>query len=356
MITNSRQATKSTVAVFGAAGHTGRFVVAELLRRGIVPIAIARDPAALKAANFPEHKILCRQASVDDLELLGQALDGAQAVINCAGPFLETADAVADAALRAGIHYLDVTAEQPSTRAMLDKYDVAAREAGIAVIPAMGFYGGFADLLVAAALEDWKHADTIDIMIGLDSWHPTSGTRMTGKRNTERRMVVAEGQLTPLSSPHPTKDWEFGDPLGRQTVVEVPFSEIILIARHVKTAELHTYLSSIALDDIRDSTTPAPKAADETGRSSQRFIVDVVAKRDGKVRRISAQGRDIYAFSATLVCEAVERLLEGKFLSAGAQPPGVIFDAQAILSALTPDYLTFERKQDLNSGLKTVAM
>jgi NAD(P)-dependent dehydrogenase (short-subunit alcohol dehydrogenase family) len=342
MNTNGRRGTQPAVAVFGAAGHTGRFVVAELLRRGIAPIAIARDPVSLAAANFPEHKVPHRQASVEDQQSLDRALDGTRAVINCAGPFLETADAVANAALRAGIHYLDVTAEQPSTRATLEKYDGAAREAGIAVIPSMSFYGGFADLLVTAALSDWDHADAIDVMIGLDSWHPTRGTRMTGEKNTGQRMVVAEGQLVPVSSPRSEKDWEFGAPLGRQAMVEVPFSEIVLIARHVKTAELHTWLSRIALDDIHNSTTPAPKPADETGRSPQRFIVDVVATRDRNVRRIIARGRDIYAFSATLVCEVVDRLLEGKFSSAGAQPPGAIFNALEVLSALTPDHLTVE--------------
>jgi short subunit dehydrogenase-like uncharacterized protein len=342
MSANVENVSNSAVAVFGAAGHTGQFVVAELLRRALAPIAIARDLAALAAAKFHEPEVLCRQASVNDAESLDRALDGARAVINCAGPFLETADAVATAALRAGIHYLDVTAEQASARATLDRYDMAAREAGIALIPSMSFYGGFADLLVTAALGDWDHADAIDVMIGLDSWHPTRGTRITGEKNTAQRMVVAEGRLVPVSSPRSEKDWEFGDPLGRQAMVEVPFSEIVLIARHVKTAELHTWLSRIALDEIHDSTTPAPKPADETGRSAQRFIVDVVATRASNERRIIARGRDIYAFSATLVCEAAERLLEGKFRSAGAQPPGAIFNAQEVLSALTPDHLTFE--------------
>jgi hypothetical protein len=333
---------KPTVAVFGAAGHTGRFVVIELLRRGIAPIAIARDPAALNAVDFGDLEVPRRRATVDDGGSLDQALNGANAVINCAGPFLETADAVTAAALRAGIHYLDVTAEQPSVRATLDKYDIPAHKAGIAVVPGMGFYGGFADLLVTAALHDWDRADTIEIMIGLDSWHPTRGTRITGEKNTARRMVIAEGKLTPVPLPALEKDWEFGDPLGRQAVVEVPLSEIILIARHVKTRELHNYLSGNALSDIRDPATPSPKAADATGRSSQRFVVDAVLKRDGKSRRITARGRDIYAFTAPLVCEAAACLIEGRFSSAGAQPPGAIFDAQKILSALTPNPLTFE--------------
>nr|BFE78905.1 hypothetical protein GCM10020093_015060 [Planobispora longispora] len=37
-----------TVAVYGATGHTGRFVVAELLRRGFVPVLVGRDAARLE--------------------------------------------------------------------------------------------------------------------------------------------------------------------------------------------------------------------------------------------------------------------------------------------------------------------
>jgi hypothetical protein len=209
-------------------------------------------------------------------------------------------------------------------------------------VPGMGFYGGFADLLVTAALDDWDGADTIEIIVGLDSWHPTRGTRITGESNTARRTVIADGQLTPVPLPAVQKDWDFGDPIGCQSVVEVPLSEIILISRHVKTRELHTYLSNNALSDIDDPATPAPKAVDATGRSAQRFLVDAVVKREGQSRRITAQGRDIYAFTAPLVCEATVRLLEGKFSNGGAQPPAAIFDAREILSALTPDHLRFE--------------
>lgn len=341
MNTHSHPHTHPTVAVFGASGHTGRFVIAELLRRGLTPIAIARSSGALNAANLPS-KVLCRTASIDDPESLDRALVGAHAVINCAGPFLETADAVISAALRAGIHYLDLSAEQISTLAALDNYDDAARNAGIVVVPAMAFYGGFADLLVSTALGDWDYADAIEIMIGLDSWHPTRGTRITGEKNKAPRMVVTEGKLVSLASPLAERSWEFADPLGRQDMAEVPFSEIILIARHVRTRELHTYLNKVALGDVRNPSTPAPKAMDDTGRSAQRFMVDVVARREGMSRRISAQGRDIYAFSAPLICEVTEHLLKGRFSSAGALPPGAIVHAHQVLSALAPEHLTFE--------------
>jgi uncharacterized protein YbjT (DUF2867 family) len=46
-------ATEPMVAVLGAAGYTGRFVIADLLSRGISPIAVGRRAAALEAANRP---------------------------------------------------------------------------------------------------------------------------------------------------------------------------------------------------------------------------------------------------------------------------------------------------------------
>jgi hypothetical protein len=52
-----------------------------------------------------------------------------------------------------------------------------------------------------------------------------------------------------------------------------------------------------------------------------------------------AAGRDIYGFTAPLVCEAVERLLAGGVAS-GALAPGEAFDAADFLAALPLDALT----------------
>ncbi|MCA1440387.1 NAD(P)H-binding protein [Ensifer sp. IC4062] len=326
------------VAVFGAAGHTGCFVVSELLRRGIAPIAVARDVA--KLTEFADLGIEVRGASTDDPGSLDQAFRGAAAIINCAGPFLDTADAVASAALRAGIHYLDVTAEQPSAQATYDKFDKAARDAGVLVIPAMGFYGGFADLLVTAAMDDWEFADEIRVGVALDSWHPTQGTRITGEKNTARRMIVANGELTPVPQPAAEMDWDFPEPFARQKVVELPFSEIVVISRHTRSSELRTYLNRTALSDVRDPATPPPRPADENGRSAQIFLVEATVRKGEQIRRIAAEGRDIYAFSAPLISEAVQRILDGRVRGSGAQAPGAVFDARDYLDALAPHHLS----------------
>src|SRR5690242_7704502 len=98
------------VAVFGAYGHTGRFVVAELAARGFNPVLSGRDAQVL-SGMADERGLQARVASVEDPASMDGALAGAAAVINCAGPFAATTGPVIEAALRARIPYLDVAAE-----------------------------------------------------------------------------------------------------------------------------------------------------------------------------------------------------------------------------------------------------
>jgi NAD(P)-dependent dehydrogenase (short-subunit alcohol dehydrogenase family) len=338
MITRTRPTPGShqTVAVVGAAGHTGRFVVAELLRRGLAPVAIVRDGSKLPAQGGWDD-VEVRSAATDQPASLRDALSGVAAVINCAGPFLDTAEPVAAAAVSAGVHYLDVTAEQASATATLDRFDAAAREAGVLVLPAMGFYGGLSDLLATAVAGEWDEVDEISVAIALDSWRPTLGTRLTGARNTYPRLIVDGGRLVQTPQPPAETAWQFAQPFGRQEVIGVPFSEVVLLARHLRAGAIRTWLNRAPLADLRDSATPGPQAVDERGRSAQVFQVEAVVRKDGHTRRGRASGRDIYAVTAPFVCEAVERILSGEARTSGARPPGAVFAARSYLEALAPD-------------------
>jgi len=333
--TNPRvEKSKPAIAVYGASGHTGRFVVNELAARGFVPIAVARDETKLAAGGALAEGTVKRVASIEDQASLGHALAGAAAVINCAGPFLDTADAVITAALRAKIHYLDVTAEQESARRTYEKFAVPAREAGVVVLPGMGFYGGLGDLLATAAMGDWTRADAIDLAIALDSWSPTLGTRVTGRRNTFRRVIVSGGALEPLPDPAPTRSWSFAAPFGVQEMVALPFAEVILIARHLRASDIRNYLNTSSLRGLRDPATPPPVAADASGRSAQIFRMEATVRRDGRVRRAAVSGSDIYACSAPLVVEAAERVLGDGAARRGVFAPGELFDPRDFLRAL----------------------
>ncbi|GAA1266709.1 saccharopine dehydrogenase [Planotetraspora silvatica] len=336
---------KPVVAVFGAYGHTARFVTAELLERGWTPVLSGRDAAKLEAAAAAHPGVEWRIASADVPASLDRAIAGAAAVINCAGPFGDTAPPLIEAALRAGIHYLDVTGETLVAINTFDTYrdDPRVKEAGIVVAPVMAFYGALGDLLATVAMGDWPAADEISIAVALDSWHPTRGTLLAGARRAGRRVVFSDHHLQVLAGdePPPTGTWTFSDPFGTQDVVgQFSTTDVITISRHLDTARIDTFLNVAPLKDLSDPETKGPQAADASGRSAQVFLVEVVVRRGDEERRVSARGRDIYAVTAPIVVEATERILTGRTRAAGVVTAGEIFDAEDFLRSLPLDELS----------------
>ena len=335
------------ITVFGAYGHTGRFVVSELQRRGAKPILSGRDPNKLKVLGELHLGLEVRLASVDDPASLDRALDGAAAVINCAGPFATTAAPVIEAALRARIPYLDVAAEIEANADTFEQYADKARRAEVVVLPAMAFYGGLGDLLATAAMGDWTAADEICIAYSLSSWKPTLGTRaasqMSKQRRAGRRIVFTNGRMELRTDEAPVAEWTFAPPIGTQAMLgEFTTADSLTIPRHLKTSEIRTYMTLAPLKDLSDPDLSPPPATDERGRSSQLFHVEVVARLGGKERRVQASGRDIYAITAPLVVEATERVINMPAGTGGVFSAGELFDARDFLNSLSPEHLLFD--------------
>ncbi len=328
--------------MFGASGHTGRFVVSELARRGMAAVLAGRDSEKLFALQRAHPAFEIRVGSIDDPASLDQTLLGGSLVINCAGPFLDTAAPLMEAALRARIHYLDVTAEQAVALAAFEKFSDAARTAGVLIMPSVAFYGALGDLLATAAMRNWPTADEVQIAMALDSWRPTRGTRLTGERNTARRLVFSNNRLSPIVDPPPKLQWTFPAPFGKQELIALPLAETIVISRHLSVPEIHAYINLAPLDDLHNPSTPPPTPADDRGRSTQTFVMEAKVHRGKKVRRALVAGRDIYAVTAPIVVEAAERILAGETRATGVAAPGEIFDAQAFLQALSPEHISFE--------------
>ncbi|MFK8905992.1 saccharopine dehydrogenase family protein [Streptomyces sp. YS-3] len=333
------------VAVFGAYGHTGRFVVAELAARGFVPVPSGRNARSLQELA-DGHGLEARVASVEEPASLDRALAGTVAVINCAGPFASTTGPVIEAALRAGIPYLDVAAELEANLDTFAHYRERARDAGAVIVPAMAFFGGLGDLLATAAMGDWTEADEAHIAYALSSWHPTAGTRLSGAVSRERRgdhrLLYRGGQWERRTDQTPTLEWSFPDPIGpRQVIGEFTMADVVTVPQHLSIPDVTTYMTAEAVRDIAAPHTPAPTATDRSGRSDQTFLVDAVVRSGGAERRATASGQDIYAVTAPLVVEALERVLTGRTAATGVASAGEIFDAPDFLHALAP-HITFD--------------
>jgi hypothetical protein len=323
------------IVVYGAYGHTGRFVLAELQRRGWGPIAAGRNPDAL--GELAHRGLTTRRAAIDQPGELADLLADARAILNCAGPFAETAAPLIDAALRAGIPYLDIAGEPDVVAATFDRFGPAAEERGVVVLPAAGFFGALGDLLASAALDGWQRADAVAISYALDEWKPTIGSRLAMQRMVDGRLVFRDGNLTRLTTPPPIVEQVFPAPIGpRATIGDYPSPESVLIPQHLATRDVEVFTTVEAIRDLRDPASGGPIAIDDRGRSAQTFMVHAEVVRDGEIRNAWAEGRDIYATTAPILVECMERVLLAHDQHRGVLAAGDVFDARDLLLQLVP--------------------
>lgn len=336
---------ENRIAVYGAYGHTGKFIVSQLLDQGFTPILCGRDEGKLLSYGQQYPSLQTIVADISQPNSLDNAFSGSDIIINCAGPYLDTAEPIIQSALRLGKHYIDLSAEQKPVMDIFEQFSEQAKQSKTIIIPAAAFYGGLGDLLSTTLTNGWNEIEDITIYIGLDSWHPTKGTRLTGQRNHYQRFVFENGELQPLKAGEPIK-WDFPNPIDTKEMIAVPFSEIITISKHLNVKNINTYISLNSIQDIRNTETPEPKPTDEKNRSSQLFCMEVVALNGNKKRKIFAEGRDIYAATAPLVVEAIKRIIAGNIKNIGVTTLGEIFDAADFLKSLNVDDITISEIQE----------
>jgi short subunit dehydrogenase-like uncharacterized protein len=123
--------------LYGAAGYTGALIAQHARDRGHRPVLAGRSGSAV-ATLAGRLGLPHRAVALEDPAALTAALDGVHLVLNAAGPFLHTAAPLAEACLRAGVHYLDIGNELQVFRALYG-LDQRARQAGITIMPGAGF-------------------------------------------------------------------------------------------------------------------------------------------------------------------------------------------------------------------------
>lgn len=316
------------------------------MARGFTPILSGRDAGELQRLQTRWPELAARSAAVASPVGLDNALAGADAVINAAGPFSETAVPLAEAALRARIPYLDIVAEPDVAEPLAARFDGPARAAGIPMAMAVGFYGGMGDLLATAAMGDWHDADEVTLAYALSSWKPTAGTRRTIEVAEERRggqRLVWNGERFVLrAGAAPESIWTFPAPLGAQPVVgEFATADCVSLSRHLRIGRIHQFMTVAPLGDLSDPDLSPPPAVDARGRSAQTFMIEALAVRGGQQRRAVVTGQDIYAVTAPLVVEATQRLLANTGRLSGVVSAGALGDASEFLATLAPTHLRF---------------
>ncbi|MCX6169052.1 MAG: saccharopine dehydrogenase NADP-binding domain-containing protein [Ignavibacteriales bacterium] len=126
-----------SLMVYGANGYSAKLIIEELLSRKIQPVIAGRNEIALKhlAQKYNcEYKVF----DLNNEDMVDAGLREIHTVINCAGPFIQTAKDLMEACLRTKTNYLDITGEMPVMH-LAFALDDKAKKNGIVILPSVGF-------------------------------------------------------------------------------------------------------------------------------------------------------------------------------------------------------------------------
>lgn len=138
----------------GATGYLGRMTARTLAGRGLDPLLIGRDEPALSRLAAELGGLDFRVADLRDRSALTGLIHPGDVAISTITPFRTMGEAVVRAAITQGAHYLDVCPEPPFVQLVYQKWNRPAREAGVVVMPAVGFNFTPGNIAGAVALQE----------------------------------------------------------------------------------------------------------------------------------------------------------------------------------------------------------
>lgn len=346
----------SPIALYGATGFTGRLVASELARRRRSFVASARNRAKLESlvselSAEHEVEIDARVASVSDPASLDAMVEGAQVLMNCAGPFIDLGPPVARAAVRCGVHYLDTTGEQPHMKWVDEHLGDAAAAEGVALVPACAYEYAPGDLVARVATK--RGARRVGICYAVRDVRTSQGTKKSIVRALSREgYAFVDGRLQlrkpgsrlfdvplPAEGRRVTGAWfPGGEPLTVPRYADVEQVETCLAVGR-KTATLLRVASPVidkiagvatgAADRLVDMIGGDPDA--DGGRSE--FLTVAFDPRDGEFYA-AVSGAGVYDATARIIALAAERIVDTAPAVVGFTSPAALFEPREFVKAV----------------------
>ena len=297
------------ILLYGASGYTGRCCIDVLEQAGIPYLVGGRSREKLAAAAGPG----CIGVRVAPAENLGATFRDVGCVISTVGPFARHGLPVLDAAIAAGAHYVDTTAERTFMEAALTRHD-DAEAAGITALPSCGVE--YAPMFLAAAL---LPDGPVDSYLWLDDFLPTRGSV---------RSMVAMAGIGPTPRPFSVtveerRGWAIRFP-GAESVFLHPDCRTHLCLRlHVAKLISPARFSDAIADRLSD---PSPEVRRASGYT-------VVVASGSEAIRID--GQDVYASTGRFAVQLARLLVDGRAHTPGVLPVGAAIDPELALAALS---------------------
>lgn len=339
--------TMAELLIYGAYGYTGRLIAEEAVGRGFEPVLAGRDGRKLREVAGElgcASRVFSLDGSVSD------QITDITAVLNCAGPFVETCEPLVEACIESGTHYLDITGEIEAFETVAS-YDEPARVADVMLLPGVGF-----DVVPTDCLGSHLHGrlpTATNLTLAFDPPRTLSpGTAVTALEHAnEGGKVRRDGDIVDVPLAHRKRRIDFGN--GPRTVVTIPWGDVST-AYHttgIPNIEVYVTASPGARAVLRGSRYLGPligvdpvgswlqavvrgtvSGPGERRRRRKRAAVWGEVRNDGTGERAVSLLRtpETYALTVDAAATATGRTLEGD-VSAGFQTPAGVYGPDFVL-------------------------
>jgi short subunit dehydrogenase-like uncharacterized protein len=338
--------------IYGANGYTGALTARLAVERGLKPILAGRNAEEIEQLAA-ELDLAYRLFDLEDPGIIDSAVGDVTAILHCAGPFWRTSQPMADACIRNGLHYLDITGEIEVFEALAARYDEAF-QAGVMLLPGAGFDVVPTDCLAAHLHRRLPTAT-----------HLTLGFQALGgiSRGTAKTMVeqMAKGAggcirrdevLTQVPSAWKTREIDFGD--GPTFAMTIPWGDVSTAYHSTGIPNIEVYMATpphlvgaalvgryigwvVGLGIVQwlakkriDAGPMGP--SDEERYGSKSLLWGMVEDADSGERAESLmQTQEGYTLTAQASLAIMERVLAGD-APAGFQTPSSAYGADLVLA------------------------
>ncbi len=332
--------------IYGANGYTGELIAREASRRGLNPILSGRSRDKVEPLA-KELGFICRTFSLEDAKSLEYTLNEVDFVLHCAGPFSLTSKQMIDGCLRTGTHYLDITGEIAVFEAMA-ALDDKAREAGIMVMPGVGFDVVPSDCL-ARHLKDRLPSATDLTLAFYGLGRISHGTQTTMTMNVGKGGAVRkDGQIIGVPAAWKTMEIDFGE--VRKQAVTIPWGDVstafystgipnirvytVVPEKNLKMLKMSRYIGwLLALKPVQNylqKQIPKGGPNREEREKGKTYLWGKASDDSGNSVESRLQGPEGYKFTMLTALKIAEKMLGGEF-ETGFQTPAMAYGADLVL-------------------------
>ena len=325
---------KNKLLIYGAAGYTGKIIAARAKALNLDFEIAGREHDKIKELA-QELAVPYHVFSLDDEQGWQNALTDKKVLINAAGPFKFTAEQAVRACLKAGVHYLDISAELDTYR-LAESLDEQAQTAGIQLISGAGLFVSYDALVVHLSK---LVAEPQYLKVGFRHYGGFSKGSVLSSRNIADLGLLIRKNGVIIDNPNPkSKVFSFGS--EQVECMPTPLGGIILSYKATGITNIEEFFSlklpATELPDLTGENLPDGPTKEERAAGRNGIAAEITGK-DGKVVKAYVDAPSGYDLTPLSVVAVAHRILNGDF-KVGYQSPGSAY-GEDILRDIPDIYL-----------------